>query len=217
MKAPKSTLIKHPTVLSMDQAIGNVSDCNILIKEDIIAAVELAVSIPEDGDCEIIEGTDSIISPEFVDGHHHMWQQFLRSITTDWPPLDYLINMRTKYGSLFTAEDVYFAQYAAGLGLLSKGVTTVLDHCHVINSPSFADTAVGGLKDSSIRGTFCYGFYPNPPMPTDLSGEAVEGFTQELRHHDAARVLKEHFPDNDPKSSLLTFGVAPDEPESTAI
>jgi cytosine/adenosine deaminase-related metal-dependent hydrolase len=217
MTTPNYILIQHATVLSMDRDIGNLPDCDVLIKEDTIAAVGPALSIPRHGECDIIDGTDSIITPGFVDGHHHMWQQFLRSIATDWSLLDYLVNMRTKFGSLFTAEDVYFAQYAAGLSLLSNGITTVLDHCHIINTPSHADAAVRGLKDSGIRGTFCYGFYPNPPIPAHLGRGRFENFSQELRQQDAARVLREHFPDNNPKTSLLTFGIAPNEPESTAI
>ncbi|KAH3906997.1 hypothetical protein HBI56_113820 [Parastagonospora nodorum] len=217
MANPKCILIKHATILSMDQAIGNVSNCDNLIKEDTIAAVGLKLSIPEDGDCKTIDCRDSIIPLGFVDGHHHMWQQFLLSIATDLSLLDYLINMRTRYGSLSTAEDVYIAQYADGLSLLSNGITTVLDHCHIFNTPSLADAAIRGLKDSGIRGTFCYGFYPNPPMPEHPSGELFEDFTQELRQRDAARVLRKHFPDNNTKTLLLTFGIAPNELGSTAM
>lgn len=217
MTTLKYIMIQHATVLSMDPNMGNLFNYDILIKDDTIAAVGPALSIPKHSKCDIIDGTDSIITPGFVDGHHHMWQQFLRSVTNDWSLLDYLINMRTKYRSLFTTDDIYFAQYVAGLSLLSNRVTTVLDYCHIINAPSFADAAVRGLKDSGIRGTFYYGFYPNPPMLVYISGEPSENFTQELHEQDAVRVLKEHFPNNDPNISLLTFGITPNEPKATLI
>jgi hypothetical protein len=76
--------------------------------------------------------------------------------------------------------------------------------------------AVKALKDSGIRGTFCYGFYANPSHP-EVDGDRLNNFTQGLRQADAARVRKQHFPEIDPTTTLLTFGVAPNEPQAHPI
>ncbi|KAH7006768.1 hypothetical protein EDB80DRAFT_717811 [Ilyonectria destructans] len=90
--------------------------------------------------------------------------------------------MRSIYGSLFTPEDVYLSTYVAALSLLNNGVTTVLEHCHIINFPAHADTAVKALKDAGIRSTFCYGFYPNPPLPAlGAVGLHTEHFSHPVR------------------------------------
>ncbi|KAJ4168952.1 hypothetical protein NW754_010883 [Fusarium falciforme] len=91
-----------------------------------------------------------------------MWQQMLRGVATDWSLLDYMISMRSVYGSLFTPEDVYLSTYVGALSLLNNGITSVLDHCHIINSPDHADAAVKALKDAGIRETFCYDFTRTP-------------------------------------------------------
>ncbi|KAJ0418771.1 hypothetical protein BJY00DRAFT_175939 [Aspergillus carlsbadensis] len=206
-------LLKNATVIPMEGAGQNVIDkCDILIENDRIKAVEKDIPNLTGKNGTIIDATDCIITPGFVDGHHHMWQHLLRGLTVDWSLYGYCCHLRTVYGSLYTPEDVYFANYAAALSLLNNGVTTVLDHCHVINSPAHADAAVRGLKDAGIRGTFCYGLYPNPPVPGDLASAANDTFTPALRLDDAARVQQEHFANNEIDASLITFGVALNEP-----
>lgn len=144
-----------------------------------------------------------------------MWQQLLRTVASDWSLFDYFVNVRCKYGSLYSPEDVYFANYSAALSLLANGVTCVLDHCHIMNSPAHSDAAVKGLKDAGIRGTFCYGFYENPAGVD--GGFVEEGWDQKARENDARRVLKTHFATNDPRDELLTFGIAPNEAQGVTV
>lgn len=187
-------------------------DCDILIENEWITAVGPNLSVPSDKDVGLIDAKNCIVTPGFVDGHHHMWQHLLRGITVDWSLFGYACHLRSVYGSLYTPEDVYFANYAAALSLLSNGVTTVLDHCHVINSPAHADAAVKGLKDAAIRGTFCYGLYQNPQKPGDFASVTEDTFDPPARAEDARRVCEDHFSNNDPRSSLLTFGIAINDP-----
>ncbi|KAB8262118.1 hypothetical protein BDV32DRAFT_26237 [Aspergillus pseudonomiae] len=204
--------IKGATVLSMEASGREVLDnCDILIEDEWIKAVGPDISPPTEGKVVTINAENCIITPGFVDGHHHMWQHLLRGITVDWSLFGYCCHLRTVYGSLYEPDDVYFANYAAALSLLNNGVTTVLDHSHIMNSPAHADAAVRGLKDAAIRGTFCYGFYQNPTVPGDLASMATGPFDKAARIKDALRVRQEHFPNNDPKGSLLTFGIALDE------
>lgn len=132
-------------------------------------------------------------------------------MTTDWSLFDYAVHIRRIYGSLFTPEDVHLAQYVAALNLVSNGITTVLDHCHILNSPEHSDAAVRGLKESGIRGTFCYGTYYNVVHEGLAGATELEAFTLEKRDEDAKRMRKQYFDSNDPSKELLTFGMAPDE------
>ena len=120
-----SILIKGAIVISIDPSIGTQHDCDILIEGDRISAVGKSLKTPSGVD--IFDGTDCIITPGMVDAHHHMWQQLLRSLTTDWSLFDYMVHIRRIYGSLFTPEDVHLANYVAALNLLNNGITTVLD------------------------------------------------------------------------------------------
>lgn len=201
--------IQKAIVISIDPSIGIKNDCSILIEGDRITAIGTDLTAP--ANAEIISGKDCIVTPGFVDCHHHLWQQLLRSLTTDWTLFDYMVHIRSIYGSLFTPEDVYLAQYVAGVNLLSNGITCVLDHCHIINSPAHADSAVKGLKDAGIRGTFCYGTYANVVHPGLPGAEELKAFTLEKRKEDAVRVRQQWFGSNNPEKELLTFGMAPNE------
>lgn len=183
---PKNAILfKGADVVSMDGNIGVCKNCDVLVQEDTIVKVEQNIEAPE---AEVIDARHCINSPGFVDGHHHMWQQLLRSIATDWSLADYLVVIRRCYGSLFTAEDAYAANHVAALDLIHNVVTIVVDHCHILNSPAHTDAALKALKDSFIRGVFRYGFYENPQLPSEHSKFNVT--SSEFR--DAWRARKEH-------------------------
>ncbi|KIX07962.1 uncharacterized protein Z518_02616 [Rhinocladiella mackenziei CBS 650.93] len=215
--SPHDVLFKGATVVSMDSKIGVVHNCDILVQGNTIAKVQPNIDVKEYSGAEIINAENSIVSPGFVDGHHHMWQQLLRSLATDWSLADYLYVMRRCYGSLYTPEDVYVANHVAALDLIHNGVTTVVDHCHILNSPAHTDAAIRGLKDAAIRGVWCYGFYDNPALPKEHNKFDVTNseFGASAKMKDARRARKEHFSTtNSWETDLLTFGVAPYEAET---
>ncbi|KAF5238960.1 hypothetical protein FANTH_10132 [Fusarium anthophilum] len=206
--APKY-IIKNATVLSIDESIGNVADCDILIEDGFIKAVGPNL---EHSDHIVIDGTDAIVSPGFIDTHRHTWQTQLRTICTDFVLSDYLLNVRHIYGSCYSAEDAYLGNYCGALESIDNGITYLIDHSHIMNSPAHADAAIRGLRDAKIRGTFCYGFYPNPAWAgSNVDPEREKDL--EWRLKDAARVRQQHFPFNGP-DELLRFGVAPSEAEA---
>ncbi|KAK5683225.1 hypothetical protein LTS10_004756 [Elasticomyces elasticus] len=146
-----------------------------------------------------------------------MWQQLVRGVCTDHSLKDYFETIRNGYGSLFSPSDVYTSNYAAALDLINNGITTVVDHSHIMNSPAHTDAAVQALKDAGIRGTWCYGFYENIPRP-DLAGAdpsaTPKSHDHAARMQDAKRIRSCGFTAaNDPRESLLTFGGAPTEAE----
>lgn len=213
-----SILFRNATVVSMDPSIGIQRNCDVLVEGNQITKVEPNISVGSSSGTEIIDASTSIICPGFIDGHHHMWQQLLRTVATDWSLLDYFAVIRNCYGSLFTPEDVYTANYVTCLDLFNHGVTTVVDHCHILNSPAHTDAAIKALKDAHIRGVFCYGFYDNPPLAAPHTAISTAGtdFVGKAKWDDARRARKEHFsPDNTWENNLLTFGLAPNELEVT--
>lgn len=68
---------------------------DVLIQEDRIVSLANDVSVPPD--CEVIDCTGKIISPGFVDAHHHLWQTMLKGMYGDSQFLEYLAGSKRPF------------------------------------------------------------------------------------------------------------------------
>jgi 5-methylthioadenosine/S-adenosylhomocysteine deaminase len=59
----------------MDPAVGDLGRGDVLIEGGVIAAVAERIDAP---DAEVIDATDRIVMPGFVDNHRHTWQTAFR-------------------------------------------------------------------------------------------------------------------------------------------
>lgn len=194
MPQSNRTLIRGGRVLTMRD--GSTEErLDILIEGERIARVAPHI---EAADAEVVDATDLIVLPGFVDTHRHTWQTQLRGIAADWSLYDYLADMRLSFSALYTPEDAELGNYAGALEALSAGITTVVDHCHVINSPDHADKALDGLEKSGIRAVFCYG-----PNPRQLPFQP--GLDPVVLRQDARRIRRDRLSANDGR---ILFGVA---------
>jgi len=175
---------------------------DVLVVDERIAAIGPTLEV---SDAVVIDATDCLVLPGLVDVHRHVWQTALRTAAADWSLFDYAVGMRFGYAGLYTPDDVYLGNLIGALEALDAGITTVVDHCHVLHSPAHADAAVQGLRDAGIRAVFCYGTFASPPHAV---GTAVPAGA--WRAADARRVRRELLAADD---ALVRFGFAPAEAE----
>jgi cytosine/adenosine deaminase-related metal-dependent hydrolase len=188
-------LIKGGTVLSVDRSVGDFEQADVLVEGSRIAAVRPGISAP---DAQVIDASNTIVMPGFVDTHRHMWQGILRNILPDGSLADYIAVVQKMIGQAYTPDDVYAGNLSSALGCIEAGVTTVLDWSHIHNSPEHTDAAIKGLQDSGVRAAFAYG------TPQSASGNWMEA----PRHkypEDIARLRKQYFSSDD---QLLTLFLA---------
>jgi cytosine/adenosine deaminase-related metal-dependent hydrolase len=197
-------LIKAGRVITMVDGQPDEIAASIHVRDGRIAAI-LGADADVPG-ARVIDASGKIVMPGFVDTHRHVWQTQLRTVAADWTLYDYLVNMRSVYSGFYEAEDAYLGNDMGALEAVNAGITTVVDHCHLINSPDHTDRLIDGLEDSGIRAIFCHGMFINPKF-NPFSMEQEPGW----RYDDIARIRRERIKED---VGRIMLGVNPQEPES---
>ncbi|MGE0036535.1 MAG: amidohydrolase family protein [Xanthobacteraceae bacterium] len=201
MTPGRPILLKGGCVLSLDRAIGDFEQADVLIEGKRISAVRPNIDAPN---AEVIDASNTIVMPGFVDTHRHMWQGTLRNVLPDGSLEDYRNVVQRTFGAKMTPDDVYAADLLSALGAIDTGVTCVLDWSHIQNSPEHTDACIKGLMDSGIRAVFAYGAGQNE------SGRVWEIATSKYPD-DIARLRKQYFSSDDQLTTLfLAAGGTPE-------
>ncbi|MEV8638433.1 amidohydrolase family protein [Streptosporangium sp. NPDC051023] len=158
------TLLTGGTVISMDPAVGDLVHGDVLIEDGVIARVAEHVDAP---DAEVIDATDRIVMPGFVDNHRHTWQTAFRGVGADWTFPEWALAMHHTLKPHYQPEDVYAGTLLGRLEALHSGVTTMLDWYHVAQGHEHEDAAVAALRDAPGRSIFCLGAGWGTPDPVD--------------------------------------------------
>jgi 5-methylthioadenosine/S-adenosylhomocysteine deaminase len=151
---PERVLLRGGHVLSMDPEIGDIYGGDVLIEGDRIAAVAPAV---EAGDADVLDASECIIIPGFIDSHRHTWETVIRGIAPDVSLGGYFEIVLDQLAPAYRPDDVYAGNYLGSLEAIDAGVTTLLDWSHINNTPEHADEAIRALREAKLRAVYCYG------------------------------------------------------------
>jgi 5-methylthioadenosine/S-adenosylhomocysteine deaminase len=178
-------LLRGGVVLTMDSRLGDFEKADVLIEGSKIAAVGPSLS----ADAAIVDASNMIVMPGFVDTHRHIWQGQLRNILPNGRlDPDYFRDIGTSARNAYRPEDVYVGDLLSAWGAINAGITTLLDWSHISNSPEHSDAAVQGLRESGIRAVYGYG--------TGAAGPSNQ-YPQDIR-----RLRKQHFNTDDQLTTL---------------
>ena len=183
----------------MDRTLGDMPRADVLIEGTKIVAVGPNVT---GGDAVVIDASNTIVMPGFVDTHRHLWEGILRNALPDGSLGDYLRVILGRFGPLYRPEDVYAGNLVSALGALDAGVTTVLDWSHVQNTPQHTDAAIQALRDSGIRAVFGYG-------AAQIAGKRWWNDNSHQYPQDLRRIRKQYFASDD---QLMTLALAASGP-----
>jgi cytosine/adenosine deaminase-related metal-dependent hydrolase len=201
----KRTLIRRGRVLSMVPGSGEQA-ADVLLEGECIARVAPDI---ECADAQTIDAAGMIVLPGFVDTHRHVWQTQLRTVAADWSLFDYFAQMRLMYSAFYEPDDVFLGNHVGALEALDAGITTIVDHCHILHTPEHSDEAVRGLDDAGIRAVFCYGLFDSP---SHAENPNRSGLAPGWRRDDARRIRKSRLASSDAR---VTMGLAPYEIDAT--
>jgi cytosine/adenosine deaminase-related metal-dependent hydrolase len=158
------TLLSGGTVVTMDSAVGDLHRGDVLIQDGLIVKVAERIEVT---DAEVIDASDRIVMPGFIDNHRHNWQTAFRGIGADWTFSQWATAMHGTVKAHYTPEDVYVATLLGRLEALHSGITTMLDWYHVAQDHAHEDAAVAALHEAPARSIFCLGAGWATPAPVD--------------------------------------------------
>jgi 5-methylthioadenosine/S-adenosylhomocysteine deaminase len=162
------TLIRGAYVITMDDDLGILPSGDILIEGSSIAAV--GPSLDADN-ATVVDGSDRIALPGFVDTHRHMYSGLLRGCGNEISYEEYFKSVVLTYGANFTPDDTYTSVRLGMAEAVDSGITTMHAWEHNLISPDHAEASLRALQESGMRGRFSYG---PPNIPMSLTLEHVE-------------------------------------------
>jgi len=168
------TLIKGGVVLSFDRDVGDFEAADVLIEGGRIVAVRPNIS----ADAAVLDATNMIVLPGFIDTHHHFYQSALRNVLPNGILADYFRDISGAATGKYRPEDAYVGNLIGAVRSIDAGITTITDLSQVSNTPEHSDALIQGLKDSGIRAIYAY-------SRGSGAGAKFPG--------DAERILKQHF------------------------
>ena len=193
------TIIKNGIVLTLDKKVGNFHQADVLIEGTKIAAVSPNLTVEG---AQVIDASEMIVMPGFVDTHRHVWEGILRNIGTDVPlegeasHLSFILNT---LAPVYRPEDAYVGNLVGLYGAIDAGITTILDWSHIQATREHGDAVIKALQESGMRAAFAYG-YPWWKNPDENQDKWIR------------EIAKQYFSSKD---QLLTLAIAPPGPEFT--
>ncbi|WP_405067224.1 amidohydrolase family protein [Kribbella sp. NBC_01510] len=176
--AGRPVLLRGGTVLTMDDDHTVVTDGDVLIVDNQIAAVGRALDAPEG--TQEIDATGGIVMPGMIDTHRHMWQTAMRAYGADWTLTQYFVWYYLEHGKTFRPEDIYAGNLTSAWESLEAGVTTTVDWSHGLQSVDHAEAAVDALRAVPGRFVLAYGNIQAGPWEW-TADPAVKAFLTRMR------------------------------------
>lgn len=188
-----ATLARSSSILFTDATIITYSDetrstqilenASLLVENDIIAGV--FDTPPAVGrNVEVIKSTGKIITPGFIDTHHHMSQSVMKTIASNSTFAEYF----QRFGDFspltqqITPETKYLSSMMGAFELLAAGTTTVLDHAQGSSSFATAQAILNATLDSGLRNMHAFSIRDNIPNYTAAEQMAtLDAFAQDPR------------------------------------
>ena len=170
VQGERRILLKGGVVLSLDRQVGDFAQADVLIEDGEIREVRPNIEASPDA-VAIIDASNRIVIPGFVDTHSHSYQGLLRNILVNGllNP-DYNRDIQNILTPAYQAADAYAGMLVTALGFIDMGTTAIVDISQVSHTPEHSDACIRALQQSGIRAVFAYhrGAGPTSQYPQDI-------------------------------------------------
>jgi cytosine/adenosine deaminase-related metal-dependent hydrolase len=154
--AQRRILLKGGVVLSLDRQVGDFAQADVLIEDGVIREVRPNIAVTGEA-AAVVDATNRIVMPGFIDTHHHFYQGILRNILSNGllNP-DYNRDISNTLTTPYTPSDVYAGTLISALGMIDMGTTSAVDTSQVNHTPEHSDAGIRALQESGLRVVYAY-------------------------------------------------------------
>ena len=186
----RKTLIRGGTVLTLGTKTPNFVEADVLIDDGKIADVGPGLRAR---DAEVIDATNTIVMPGFVDSHRHVWKSLFRNLG------DPAVGSTAATGAHYQPDDVYAATLIGLMGAIEAGITTVVDWSDIQIDETYTEAVLQAHVDARLRTVFVHAA-PQWTESAQNDGSAIRGLV-------AANAAN--------SGSLTTIAAGPCEPSTS--
>lgn len=138
-------LLTGGCVLTLGTKTPNFARADLLIDDGVIAEVGLDLRTR---DAEIVDASESIVMPGFIDTHRHVWKSLFRNQGGS--------GVAPAVADVYGADDIYAATLIGLLGAAEAGITTVVDWSVARDDEGFIEAALQAHADAGLRSVFVH-------------------------------------------------------------
>lgn len=140
-------LLRGGCVLTLGVKSPNFRQADLLIDDGRVAEVGPGLRAR---DAELVDATDTIVMPGFIDTHRHTWKALFRNLGESASSWEAPVSAAV-FGDHYQPEDVYAATLIGLLGAVEAGITTVVDWSDLPLDDASADAALQAHADAGLR------------------------------------------------------------------
>jgi cytosine/adenosine deaminase-related metal-dependent hydrolase len=156
LQGQRRILLKGGVVLTLDRQVGDFAKADVLIEDGKIREIRPDIAVSGDA-AEVIDASNQILVPGFVDTHSHSYQGLLRSIIPNGiVDPDYNRDVQNNLTPAYAPAEVYAGVLTAALGFIEMGTTAIVDLSQISHTPEHSDACIKALQDSGIRAVYGY-------------------------------------------------------------
>jgi cytosine/adenosine deaminase-related metal-dependent hydrolase len=151
----KRFLLRGGIVLTLDESLGDFASADVLIENGKIREVRPHIDVDAE-DVLVVDATNRIVLPGFVDSHCHSYQGLLRGLLPNGDLPSYDLSVQKSITPHYLPDDAYAGVLITALGMLNMGTTTMVDISQVSHSPEHVDANLQALRDAGLRAVYAY-------------------------------------------------------------
>ena len=205
-------LVKNITkLITNNETSETIENGAIYVENNEIKQVGLSKDLPQTADV-IIDASNSMVCPGFVNTHHHFYQTLTRAVpgAMDEKLVNWLVRLYPIWGEL-DGESTYISSLIAMAELILTGCTTASDHQYLWPHGASLDDQIRaaneiGLRFHAVRGSMTLG-RSQGGLPPD---HVVQTRDEILK--DSQRVIEKYHDNN--RFSMTRVVLAPCSPFS---